>query len=125
MGAYEVQLNDPIELLDMLADDVIDLDLHRGIENSLLAKINAAIAKLEDNNPKNDRAAVKMLRAFMRAVKAQSGKKIDKEDGDELIETAQRIIDMLTGDGVELGGAGRIRSPKGRMIRKLPPAKKR
>jgi hypothetical protein len=116
---------DSIDLLDMLADDVIDLNLRRGIENGLLAKIDAAIAKLEDDNPKNDRAAVRMLRAFIRAVKAQSGKKIDENDAAELIETAQQIIDMLIGDGVKLGGAGRIRTPNRRMIRRLPPAKKR
>ena len=96
MGAYEVQLDEPIELLDILADDVIDLNLRRGIENSLLAKIDAAIAKLEDDNPKNDRAAVTSLQAFINVVKAQSGKKISEEDAAELIETAQQIIDMLT-----------------------------
>jgi hypothetical protein len=94
MGAYEVQLNDPIELLDMLADYVIDLNLHPGIENSLLAKIDAAIAKLEDDNPKNDKAAVTSMQAFINAVEAQSGKKISEEDADYLIEIAQQAIDI-------------------------------
>jgi chitodextrinase len=88
----------PVELLDILADDIIDLDLRRGIENSLLAKIDAAIAKLEDDNPKNDRAAVRKLRAFINEVKAQKGKKISEEDADDLIEAIQQIIDMLTGE---------------------------
>lgn len=96
MGAYEIQLPDPIELLDMLACDIIDLNLHRGIENSLLAKIDRAIAKLEDDNPKNDRVAVRSLRAFINEVEAQSGKKISEEDADDLIEACQQIIDMLT-----------------------------
>jgi parallel beta-helix repeat protein len=95
MGAYEVQLDDPIELLDILADDVIDLNLRRGIENSLLAKIDTAIAKLEDDNPKNDRAAVRSLRALINEVEAQSGKKINEEDAAELIEACQQIIEML------------------------------
>jgi hypothetical protein len=92
---YDFTQLDPVELLDILACDIIDLDLHRGIENSLLAKIDAAIAKLEDGNPKNDRAAVRMLRAFMRAVRAQKGKKISEEDADDLIAFARQIIDML------------------------------
>ena len=124
MGAYEVQLNDPIELLDMLADDVIDLNLRRGIENSLLAKIDAAIAKLEDDNPKNDRAAVRILRAFINAVKAQSGRKISG-NADDLIAAAQQIIDMLIGEEVELGGADRSRTPNRRMIRRPTPTRKR
>jgi hypothetical protein len=95
MGAFEVQ-PDPIELLDMLAFDIIELGLRRGIENSLLAKIDAAIAKLEDDNPKNDKAAITSLQALINVVEAQSGKKIAEEDAAELIETAQRIIDMLT-----------------------------
>ena len=123
MGAFEVQ-PDPIELLDILADDIIDLNLRRGIENSLLAKIDAAIAKLEDDNPKNDRAAVRLLRAFINAVKAQKGKKISA-NADDLIAAAQQIIDMLIGEEVESGGADRIRTPKRRMIRRLPPAKRR
>jgi hypothetical protein len=119
MGAFEVQ-PDPIELLDMLADDVIDLNLRRGIENSLLAKIDAAIAKLEDDNPKNDRAAVRLLRAFINAVKAQKGKKISA-NADDLIAAAQQIIDMLIGDKVELESADRIRTPNRRMIRRSTP----
>jgi hypothetical protein len=123
MGAFEVQ-PDPIELLDMLADDVIDLNLRRGIENSLLAKIDTAIAKLEDGNAKNDKAAVRILRAFINAVKAQKGKKISA-NADDLIEAAQQIIDMLIGEEVELEGADRIRTPNRRMIRRPTPAKRR
>jgi surface protein len=82
----------PIELLDILADDVIDLDLHHGIENSLLAKIDAAIAKLEDGN---DKTAINSLEVFINVVKAQKGKEISEEDADELIATAQQIIDLL------------------------------
>jgi hypothetical protein len=96
IDVYDFTQLDPVELLDILACDIIDLDLHPGIENSLLAKLDAAIAKLEDGNPKNDKAAINSLQAFINAVKAQSGKKISEEDADDLIAFAQQIIDMLT-----------------------------
>jgi hypothetical protein len=89
-----VTMIDSIELLDILADYIIDLGLHSRIESSLLAKIDTAIDKLEDDNDKNDKAAISSLRAFINAVKAQSGKKILQEDAGYLIETAQQAIDV-------------------------------
>jgi probable HAF family extracellular repeat protein len=89
-----ITVMDSIDLLDIAADYVIDLNLHPGIENSLLAKIDTAIAKLEDDNPKNDKAAVNSIQAFINAVEAQSGKKILQKDADYLIETAQQAIDI-------------------------------
>jgi parallel beta-helix repeat protein len=97
MGVYEFIVNDPIELLGLLADDVINIGLHRGIENSLLAKLGSAIKKLEDDNEKNDKAAINSMQAFVNAVNAQSGKKISEEDADNLTSSAQRIIDLLSG----------------------------
>jgi len=87
---------DPREPLYTLADDIIDLNLRPGIENSLLAKIEAAIAKLEDGNPKNDKAVINSLQAFINEVEAQRGKKISEDDADDLIAAAQEAIDMLT-----------------------------
>ncbi len=97
MGAYELPLSDPLELLEMLAEDVSGLGLHKGIETSLLAKLNTAIKKLQDDNEKNDVAAEKALQAFINAVQAQSGKKIPESDADALITAAQQILDLLTG----------------------------
>jgi predicted outer membrane repeat protein len=95
MGAYEAQLDDPIELLDILAQDVIDLELQHGIENGLLAKLDTAIEKLEDENKNNDVVAVNSLQAFINAVQAQRCKKIP-EDADKLIAAAQEIINLLS-----------------------------
>jgi hypothetical protein len=88
----------PIELLDMLADDVIELVEHGGIAKSLLAKIDSAIEKLEDGDEKNDKAAVNSLRAFINAVQAQRGKKISEENADYLIGCAGQVTDMLSSE---------------------------
>ena len=83
------------EPITLLADDVIEFVRHEGIGNSLLAKIDTAIGILEDENDKNDKAAVNSLEAFINAVEAQSGKKISEEDADDLIALAQQIIAEL------------------------------
>jgi hemerythrin-like domain-containing protein len=77
---------------------ITDLKLQHGIENSLLAKLDAAIQKLDDDNDNNDLAAINSLQAFINAVEAQSGKKISEEDVDDLIAAAQQIIDLLSSE---------------------------
>ena len=67
---------EPAELLDILTEDIVDLELKKGLENSLLVKLDTAIEKLEDNNEKNDKAAINSLQAFINTVEAQRGKKI-------------------------------------------------
>jgi len=92
MGAYEVQPLGPDELLLDLIDYIDELNLHGGTTNSLLAKLEAALEKLEDSN---DATAVNLLEAFINAVEAQSGKKISEADADELIAAAEEIIELL------------------------------
>jgi hypothetical protein len=88
-------LSDPIDMLNALAGNVRSLDLHHGTENSLLAKLDAALALLTDLVDGNDHAAQNVLEAFVNQVEAQHGKKIPSEDADGLIEDAQEIIELL------------------------------
>ena len=85
----------PIELVLDLMQNVIDLNLQQGIENGLVAKLEAAMQSLDDINANNDVAAVNTLEAFINAVEAQRGNKITNEQADELISAAQEIIDLL------------------------------
>ncbi len=85
-----------MELLDTLAQDIIDLELQPGIENSLLAKLGTALQILEDENENNDIAAINTLGAFINAVEAQRGKKIPEAEADALIAAAQEIIELLS-----------------------------
>jgi len=85
----------PLERLVELVEMVEGLGLAKGIENSLLAKVEAAGGVLEDDNEKNDGAAVNILGAFINAASAQSGKKIPESQADALIAEAAAIIEAL------------------------------
>ncbi|MHC4364141.1 MAG: choice-of-anchor Q domain-containing protein [Planctomycetota bacterium] len=98
MGAYEVQLLEPDELIAQLLEEIGELELPSGIENSLMAKLEAALGAMEDENENNDAAAINTLGAFINALEAQSGKKISEADADALIAVAQQIIDILSGE---------------------------
>jgi len=87
---------DPInQILDLVAH-VVSLNLQQGIDNSLDAKLDAALKALDDINANNDEAAVNALQSFINAVEAQRGNKITAEDADALIAEAQATIDVLT-----------------------------
>jgi hypothetical protein len=90
------QRSDPLDLLIELSDNIDAMTLPKGIADSLQAKLNTAWEKLEDDNEKNDAAAINSLKAFINAVQANSGKKISQENADSLIEAAQQIIDILS-----------------------------
>jgi len=98
MGVYEFTVAGPVEPLEMLAElgeMVEELGLSKGIENSLLAKLQAAGGVLEDDNEQNDGAAVNILEAFINAASAQSGKKIPEGQAEALIAEAAAIIEAL------------------------------
>jgi uncharacterized delta-60 repeat protein len=92
------QQADPVDLLLELAQDVIELNLKNGIENSLDAKLGAALQALDDINTNNDDAAINTLEAFVYAVEAQRGKEISEADADELIAVALEIIALLSSE---------------------------
>jgi hypothetical protein len=68
------------------------LNLQNGIENSLDAKLDAALQALDDINANNDAAAINAINAFINAVDAQRGNKIGEDDADDLIDAANNII---------------------------------
>ena len=90
---------DPVDfivaLLEELILDVVDLNLQSGIENSLDAKLDAVFNALDDLNMNNDQAAIGALDAFVAAVQAQSGNKIDSADAAQLIADADAIIELI------------------------------
>jgi len=82
--------------LEGLAQQVFELNLQKGIDNSLDAKLDSALNALADFNENNDVAAINSLQAFINAVAAQSGNKIPEGDATELIEAARAIIECLS-----------------------------
>ncbi|MFC1738697.1 nitrous oxide reductase family maturation protein NosD [Planctomycetota bacterium] len=85
----------PQEMLGELINQVVGLNLQKGIENSLDAKLDAALKALEDINSNNDVAAINTLDAFINAVEAQSGNKISEANANALIATVQAIFAVL------------------------------
>jgi hypothetical protein len=93
-----VNIVGPMELLDILGQNIIDLELQQGIKNSLHVKLDTSLQQLEDDNENNDEAAINLLQAFINTVEAQCGKKIPQEDADSLIAAAQQIINILSSE---------------------------
>ncbi|MEK9628316.1 MAG: HYR domain-containing protein [Nitrospinota bacterium] len=84
----------PAEIIDGLGDDIADLNLPKGPQNSLKSKLNSADKALSDSNPKNDKAGINTLNALINSIKAQSGKKISVEDANDLIDRIQNLIEL-------------------------------
>ena len=87
---------DPFGLINGLINDVVSLNLQKGISNSLDAKLDAAQKAVDDMNANNDVAAINTLEAFINAVEAQSGAKIPVEDAERFISQANEIITKLS-----------------------------
>ena len=82
----------PAEAIEDLVDDVEDLNLPFGTENSLVRQLENALAVLETGNEK---AARYLLRAFINHVEDLRGRQLTAEQADELIAAAQRIIENI------------------------------
>jgi parallel beta-helix repeat protein len=79
------------EIKDLI-DDVEELGLSTGIENSLVSKLENALASWEKGNAN---ACENKLEAFINQVKALSGNQLTEEQANALIKTAQTIINNL------------------------------
>ncbi len=78
----------PAQQLTDLANSVEALGLHRGTENSLVKKLQAALAAY---NAGDTAEACLKLDSFIQEVRAQSGKKIETTDATKLIADATAI----------------------------------
>ena len=75
--------------IDILIGDVKSLNINKGIENSLIKKLEAANSSL-NRNRKN--AAANQIGAFINQVNGLKGKKISEGAASELIRKAEDII---------------------------------
>jgi hypothetical protein len=95
-GAWIVSTTNPIAVqIILLKDLVTSMDLHDGIEKSLLAKLENAIKSTQKGQAN---AAANQLEAFINEVEDQSGEKITSEQANTLIADAQEIIALLNND---------------------------
>ena len=79
--------------LELLRQDVIDLGLQKGIQNSLVKKVDSALQKLAKNKIQT---TMNKVNAFIHQVQALSGKKFSKESGDALVSAAQGVLNLLS-----------------------------
>lgn len=87
----------PEEDIEELIADVEGMNLQQGLDNSLDAKLTAALEALEALNAGQRNDAVNKLNAFINEVEAQQGKKLTSEQADYLIAEVQAIIDGIQG----------------------------
>jgi hypothetical protein len=80
------------ELIGDLIGSIDDLDIHSGLENSMVSMLKNA---LESNDRGNEIATINKLMAFINHVFAQMGKKIPVEEALALIAAAQAIINQI------------------------------
>lgn len=75
-------------LVQDLKDTVIDAQLHHGIEDSLLSKLDEALEALDEDD---EDGACESLNAFLKEVDAQDGKKIPEDDAEAFRSAAEHI----------------------------------
>jgi hypothetical protein len=81
-----------IKIKDNLIEEIQNSDIHHGIKNSLVKKLENADKSLEKGNIK---PAINQIKAFRNEVLAQKGKKVPEELADIWIEIASKIITAL------------------------------
>ena len=96
----------PEEALGEIVETVIAFDLPHGLTNSLLAKLNKALADIEAGNFED---ALAKLNAFINQVQAQRGKKLTEAEADELIAQAEALIALLEAE-LDDGNGGAVRA---------------
>lgn len=90
-------MEDIAPLLEDLNSTIESMNLQQGIDNSLDAKLSAALDAFESVNADKRNDALNKLCAFINEVEAQRGKKITEEQADQLTFETQEIIDLLEG----------------------------
>ena len=90
-ASFDVTVRGAEAQLGSLADFVESLNLRKGIENSLDAKLNAALAALDAARANAIGTACNQLGAFVNEVDAQAGKAISATDAASLRAFAMRV----------------------------------
>jgi len=83
----------PVDSIGELVQDIEAMGLPTGLEDSLKTKLIDTLDLIEDEEYK---AASNQLEAFINQVEAQCGKKLTEGQADQLIETAEIIIYMIS-----------------------------
>ncbi len=96
IASVEIIVESPAEATQEVLEDIEEMELQYGMNESLSSKLENAIKSM-DNGQYN--AAANQLNAFINQVEAQRGKKLTEEQADALIAAAQWIIDNINANG--------------------------
>jgi hypothetical protein len=94
--SVEIVVESPEEATEDVLENMVDMELQNGMNESLSSKLENVIELINDCQ---DLAAVNVLEAFINQVEAQRGKKLTEEEADALIAAAQWIIDNVEENG--------------------------
>ena len=83
------------DAIEGLLGIVEQYSLQRGINNSLVSKLQNALNLLTIANTDQYEHAIKIIEAFINTCEAQIGKKLTIEQADNLIAEANAIIQLL------------------------------
>jgi parallel beta-helix repeat protein len=83
----------PEDSVDELIEDIEAMELHIGLEESLVSKLEDVLDSIAEEEYK---AASNQLEAFINQVEAQRDKKLTEEQVDQLIEAAEMAIFMIS-----------------------------
>ena len=94
MEPWSLKPSSPVEATQELIETIETWNLHKGTENSLKAKLKAAIHMLDMG--KED-GAIRKLTAFINRVEMLREKTLTNEQADYLIAEAQTIVNLING----------------------------
>jgi len=89
---FDVTVTVSSKTFDGLIEKIESLGLQKGIENSLISKLNASLKAFEKGN---DKTTTNILEAFINEVNAQDGKKLSGNNADILRDAANLLINSL------------------------------
>ena len=95
---------DPLAQIADLVAYIEQLNIAKGISNALDVKLDAAARALSDINAQNDVAAINLMYAFCDNALAQSGKKLEPAEVEELTCRADQIVALLDPQAASCGG---------------------
>lgn len=90
------ELPTPADQIGDLIGLVMNLNIQAGIGSSLDSKLQNALDALDRAQAGDTASATGILYAFIQSVEAQRGKQLTNEQADQLIATAQAVIDALS-----------------------------
>jgi len=88
-------MRSPVEALNDLKSVTVELNLQKGVANSLDGKLHAVEQALSDLRTNNDVAAVASLQAFIKEVEAQRGINLTNEEADSLVALALSVVELI------------------------------